>query len=172
VSLITLVDENDSVVGSADYDVIHKNGLLHRFVLVYIFDKNGKFFMQRRAMNKAHGGLLAESLCAHIREGEDYLQTAKRRMREELGLPSDNIELNEVTKLQVYTKEGDWKNNAFVKIYECIIDTVPIVNKSEVQEGFFSPLDEVRKKFITNPAAFVPGFNTTFEAYLHSKELM
>jgi isopentenyldiphosphate isomerase len=39
----------------------------------------------------------AESVCAHVRYGEDYVQAAKRRLREELGLAED-IELSEVTK--------------------------------------------------------------------------
>jgi isopentenyl-diphosphate delta-isomerase len=171
VPLISLVDENDSVVGSADYEVIHRNGLLHRFVLVYIFDKEGRLFLQRRSSNKAHGGLLAESLCAHVREGEDYVQTARRRMREELGLSSERIVLHEVTKLHVYTEEPDWKNNAFAKIYDCEIDASPIINKSEVKEGFFVPIESVKKRFQMNPTGFVPGFKTTFEAYLRSKQI-
>jgi isopentenyl-diphosphate Delta-isomerase len=168
---LSIVDEKDNVIGSAYYDEIHTNGLLHRLVLVYIFDKNGRFFLQKRAPTKPHsGGLLAESVAAHVRPDEDYLQAAKRRMREELGLDYDNDVHNfsEVTKIHLYTRDeqNNWRNNAFVKIYQCITSKEPSINKSEIQEGFFYDLSEIINRFRKSPESFVPGFKITFEAYL------
>src|SRR5919198_5946009 len=119
---LAVVDNRDEVIGHADYEKIHTGGLLHRFVLVYVFDETGMFFLQKRASTKPHGNLLAESICAHVRYGEDYVETAKRRMKEELGISENNVKVfSEVTKTRVYTEEHKWKNYAFVKIYDCII---------------------------------------------------
>jgi isopentenyl-diphosphate delta-isomerase len=167
MSLISIVDNSDRVIGTADYDRVHKNGLLHRMILVYIFDKDGRFLLQKRANEKPHGGLLGESLCAHVREGEDYIDTARRRMREELGLVVSNDDLHEVTKAHVYTEEKDWKNNTFAKIYECTTPVSPISpNPSETQEILFYPIEKVLRLFHESPSSFVPGFKDTFSEYL------
>lgn len=168
---LTLVDKHDSVIGQAEYEEIHRKGLLHRFVLVYVLNKSGKFFLQKRASTKPHGRLLAESVCAHVRYGEDYLQTAKRRLREELGIIKENKDLVEITKTHVVTSEDNWKNNAFVKIYECIVSEKPIINNAEIQEGFFYPMKKVIKLFKEQPESFVPGFKSTFHTYLQSKNI-
>jgi isopentenyl-diphosphate delta-isomerase len=171
MSSLVIVDNNDSVIGHADYESVHTNGLLHRFVLVYVFDKEGRFYLQKRAEVKPHGGLFAESLCAHVKGWEDYIDTAKRRMKEELGFSdSDWINLSELTKTRVSTEKNGWKNNAFVKIYECTVTHEPEINKSEVQDGHFYPLEKVIELFHWSPDSFVPGFKTTFETYLKVKK--
>jgi isopentenyl-diphosphate Delta-isomerase len=165
--LIAIVDKNDRVIGSADYERIHKNGLLHRVVLVYMFDEEGRFLLQKRAKTKPHGELLAESLCAHVRESEEYSDTARRRMEEELGIIIKNDDLREVIKAHVYTEEKDWKNNTFAKIYECKIPVSPgILNPLETQEVLFYPIEKVVRLFHTSPHLFVPGFKDTFREYL------
>lgn len=161
------------MIGAEGYDKIHSEGLLHRFVIVHIFDQNGRLFVQKRSTKKVHGGLYAESLCAHVRKGEDYLQAARRRMHEELSI-SSNIMLEEVAKIHVYTEEEHWKNNAYVKIFECKILEQPIINSSEIQEGFFTNIEDVVEQFRKSPESFVPGFKQTFREFLsrrHSKLL-
>ena len=164
---LVVVDENDRVVGSADYDKVHSNGLLHRFVLVYVFDKNGKLFLQKRANSKKHGKMWAESVCAHVREGEDYLKTAKRRLREELGLDE---KISKVCKIRVDTEESGWKNKSFVEIYKCTTSKEPKINPEEIQSGVFMYLQDVKEMFYRQPNSFVPGFKATFEAFLKSKD--
>jgi isopentenyldiphosphate isomerase len=166
---LAVVDESDNVITPADYEQVHTRGLLHRFVLVYVFDNNRMFFLQKRAAGKPHGRLLAESVCAHVRYGEDYFHAAKRRMGEELGLV-DGIELSEVTKTRVHTIDKNWTNNAFVKIYECITPYKPSINRNEIEEISFYPLELVKDMFDRNPTSFVPGFKETFDAYLHATE--
>ena len=168
---LALVNKRDKVIGKAEYEEIHSKGLLHRFVLVYVLDGRGKFFLQKRASTKPHGSLLAESVCAHVRYGEDYLHTAKRRLKEELSIVKKDRDLIEITKSHVYTSKDKWKNNAFVKIYECNISEKPVINKKEIQEGSFYHIEEVIKLFHEQPESFVPGFKTTFQLYLKGKNM-
>lgn len=110
----------------------------------------------------------------HVRYGEDYIETAKRRMKEELGISENNVKVfSEVTKTRVHTEEHNWKNYAFVKIYDCIISNKESlsINKSEIQEGVFYPVEEVKKLFYEQPDSFVPGFRETFTAYLKAKKI-
>lgn len=157
------------MIGAEGYDRIHRDGLLHRFVIVHIFDRNGKIFLQKRSTKKVHGGLYAESLCAHVREGEDYLQAARRRMKEELSLSSVNDVLKEVAKVHIYTEEEHWKNNAYVMIFECKTSEPPKINSSEIQEGFFTPIEDVVERYHKSPESFVPGFKQTFKEYIYRR---
>ncbi|MGI9011541.1 MAG: NUDIX domain-containing protein [Nitrososphaeraceae archaeon] len=100
---ITIVNELDKVIGFGDYNYIHKGGILHRFVSIFLLDNNKRILIQKRADSKYHGNLLSESASAHVRQNEDYLNAAQRKLKEELGL--ENIDLYEISKIKVDTKE-------------------------------------------------------------------
>src|SRR3954469_12588136 len=70
--------------------------------------------------------MFAESVCAHVRYGENYLVTAKRKIREEfVGGIDRSIELKEITKDRIYTKNKNWINKAFLKIYGYLTNEDP-----------------------------------------------
>lgn len=169
VPLLVIVDESDTPIGSADYDLIHTKGLLHRFASVFVIDKSGRLLLQKRARSKPHGGLFSESISAHVTDSEDYLQAASRRLKEELGL--DENGLREICKIHVNTEEAEknWRNNAFVKIYEYVISKRPTLNPLEVEMIEFLPLNQVIESLNYNPSSFVSGFKATFDAYLKNK---
>jgi isopentenyl-diphosphate Delta-isomerase len=172
MSRLAVVDEADHVVGEADYDQVHFNGLLHRFVSVFVLSNNNqkgqeRLLLQKRSNSKHHGGLLSESASAHVLLGEQYHQTAQRRLVKELGLTSGN--LREITKIRVNTYDEKWTNNAFVKIYEFITLQQPRINTDEIQDAFFLPLSKIRPIFDNNSELFVPGFIENFEAFLRCR---
>lgn len=85
--LVVLVDTFDRAVGEAPKLLAHQEGLLHRAVSVLIFNAAGQLLLQRRAEGKYHsGGLWSNACCTHPRVGEDPIDAATRRLREELGL--------------------------------------------------------------------------------------
>jgi isopentenyl-diphosphate delta-isomerase len=168
MSRLALVDEGDQVVGEADYHQVHSNGLLHRFVSVFVLNNNQKgqerLLLQKRSNSKYHGGLLSESVSAHVLFGEQYHQTAQRKLIQELGLTSGSM--REITKIHVNTYDENWRNNAFVKIYEFVTVQQPRINTHEIQDAFFLPLSKIRPIFDNNSELFVPGFMENFEAFL------
>lgn len=169
MQLLVIVDESDTPIGIADYDFIHTKGLLHRFASVFVIDESGRLLLQKRARSKPHGGLFSESVSAHVRNREDYFQAASRRLKEELGL--DENSLREICKIHVNTEKAkkNWINNAFVKIYECIIAKRPSVNPLEIEMIEFLPLNQMIESLNRNPTSFVLGFKATFDAYLKNK---
>ena len=46
--IIALVDENDNVIGGATRGEVHKKGLLHREVYIYIVNSKGQVLLQKR----------------------------------------------------------------------------------------------------------------------------
>lgn len=83
---VILVDESDTVIGYGSKLDVHRKGLLHRALSVFIYNDDGDLLLQRRAEGKYHaGGLWANSCCGHPLPGEKVEEAAMRRLQEELG---------------------------------------------------------------------------------------
>ena len=65
---------------------VHKLGLRHKAVSVFVFYQ-GQLLIQQRAMSKYHSpGLWANTCCTHPEWDEDDLACAHRRLQDELGM--------------------------------------------------------------------------------------
>ncbi|KUK79637.1 MAG: Isopentenyl-diphosphate Delta-isomerase [Microgenomates bacterium 39_7] len=97
---VILVDFNDSEVGTQDKIKAHRgDGQLHRAISVFLFNDEGKLLIQQRSEKKIVGaGLWANTACGNVRPGEGYLDCAKRRLKEELGI--GEVELTKIGKFQ------------------------------------------------------------------------
>jgi len=90
---IILVDENDKQIGVATKKETHEQGLMHRCFSILVFNNKNELLMQQRAKEKYHsGGLWANTCCSHPEPGEEILEAAKKRLKEEMGF---NCELQE-----------------------------------------------------------------------------
>ncbi len=91
---ITIVDENDVLVGYDTYDNAIANNLIRRASRVFVFNTNGELLIQKRSQLISKPGLLDQSAAGHVDEGEEYIDAAIRETREELGIT--NFKLAEV----------------------------------------------------------------------------
>lgn len=65
---------------------VHRKGLRHKAVSVFVMDKT-RVLIQQRALGKYHTpGLWANTCCTHPRWDENTADCAVRRLREELGI--------------------------------------------------------------------------------------
>jgi isopentenyl-diphosphate delta-isomerase len=95
---VILVDENDIQIGQAGKMEVHQKGLLHRAFSIFIFNSQGEMLLQQRVLDKYHsGGLWSNACCSHPAPGEEILQAANRRLKEELGIEAGLKKLTEVT---------------------------------------------------------------------------
>lgn len=86
VDRVILVDAQDRPVGAARKLEAHRWGLLHRAFSVIVINSQGQLLLQRRARVKYHSaGLWSNTCCSHPRPGEETLEAARRRLREEMG---------------------------------------------------------------------------------------
>ena len=91
--LVVLVDRHDTPIGVAPKLAAHRDGLLHRAVSVLLFDNAGRVLLQRRADGKYHSALLwSNTCCGHPRPNESSRDAACRRLREEMGIASCQLE--------------------------------------------------------------------------------
>lgn len=84
---LILVDEHDRRTGTAGKTLVHKEGLLHRAVSVFLVNSRGEWLLQQRHKDKYHsGGLWSNTCCSHPRHGEVVSTAARRRLKEEMGI--------------------------------------------------------------------------------------
>ena len=93
-----IVDENGDPTGeTVERSFAHTNGIRHRTAHVWLFRKeNGKvqILLQKRSDNKdSFPGCYDISSAGHIPAGVDYLPSALRELREELGLTAAEEDL-------------------------------------------------------------------------------
>ena len=83
---VIIVDEGDRETGTMEKIEAHRQGRLHRAFSVFVFNAQGDLLLQKRAETKYHcGGLWTNTCDGHPRPGEDTVEAARRRLREELG---------------------------------------------------------------------------------------
>ncbi len=89
--LLDLVNEDDEVVGEVWKSKANIDPkLIHREVLVYIFDDQKRMLMQQRSFNKkVYPGEWAETCAGHVMKGEKPEVAAVRELNEEMGLKID-----------------------------------------------------------------------------------
>lgn len=84
---VVLVNQFDEAIGTMEKMEAHQKAILHRAFSVFLFNEKGEMLLQRRSLQKYHsGGLWTNACCSHPNPGEDVLEAAVRRTKEELGI--------------------------------------------------------------------------------------
>lgn len=125
--LLDVVNEEDQIVDSVSRLEVHRAGLLHREVHVWMFGKDGNIIFQKRGLNRALAGLLDATVGGHVDSGEDYAQAALREAREETGIEILIEDLKHLKTIRYADiSENPWgiKNNFFraIYVYQNIVD--------------------------------------------------
>jgi len=119
--ILDLVDENDNVIDSKSRIEIHRLGLIHREIQVWMFDENKNIFFQKMGLHKRSAGLLDSTVAGHVNKGEEYLDAAVRETKEETGISvthSDLIFLKKFKELNdPHAMVGGTVNNFISRMY-------------------------------------------------------
>ena len=162
---IILVDESDNSIGEAEKLEAHKKGLLHRAFSIFVFNSKGELLLQKRNENKYHsGGLWSNTCCSHPRVGENTLDAAHRRLREEMGF---DCELKEVYSF-VYKSEfnNGLTENEFDHVFTGTCNDNPLPDKNEESEWKW-----VDKKWLAEDLKNNPGIYTYWLKECYGKVL-
>jgi isopentenyl-diphosphate delta-isomerase len=91
---ILIVDENDNLIGEEEKGKCHEgDGILHRAILVMVFNRKRELLLARRSKKKRlWPGFWDGTVASHVFKEENYEQASKRRLSQEIGLITDNIE--------------------------------------------------------------------------------
>jgi 16S rRNA (adenine1518-N6/adenine1519-N6)-dimethyltransferase len=154
-----VVDDEDRVIGQAPRSEVHGNNLLHRAVHLLIFNGNGDLYLQKRSPFKdRHPGVWDSSAAGHVDAGEDYDDTARRELQEELGVAAP---LERLLKLPASERTG----YEFIWLYRGRHDGPFRLAKTEIELGRFFPPALVSAWLEARPADFAPGFAECWTAF-------
>ena len=89
LEIFDVVDSSDHPIRTATRVEVHRENLIHRAVHIFVINKNGDLYLQKRSLQKdKNPGLWDSSVSGHLDAGEDYLTAATRELAEEIGIHS------------------------------------------------------------------------------------
>lgn len=154
-----IVDTTDCVVGEASRSLVHDRNLLHRAVHVFIQTRPEYWLLQKRSAQKDLEPMLWTSSCSgHVDKGEEYLESAIRECKEELGLVLARSEIEEVFRCSQCPETG----NEFVRIYQARASGKVIPCPEEIIETVELRLDEMEVELAREPQRYASSFRHLF----------
>lgn len=152
--IFDVVNENNEVIGQAARREVHAQKLLHRSIVVLVFNKKGELFLQKRSHWKDHNPLRWDSSVAgHLNAGENCSDAARRELQEELGI-TGAVELEEFGFMT--NRDNDFFE--FVQIYRVEYSGALRWPPAEIDCGAFFPLAQIDLWIKTRPQDF-SGFH-------------
>ncbi|KYH40376.1 MAG: NUDIX hydrolase [Candidatus Bathyarchaeota archaeon B63] len=151
------------MIGVASREECHSNpSLIHRSVYVFVLNRRGEVFIQRRSVEKdLYPGFYTASATGHVEYGEGYDEAAWRELMEELGIDAPLHRLGKVKSFSGAERE-------ISMIYFCRYDGPMRLERDEISEGLFMTLEEIKRSIETGERRFAYGFKVAFEEFLRA----
>ena len=155
--IFPIVNPEGEIIGSATRTKCHdQTFLLHPVVHLHIFNSKGELYLQKRVMTKKiQPGKWDTAVGGHVDYGENIHQALLRETREELGvtdfIPEFIMKYNFRSTIEA----------ELVYIYRCTYDGTFNPDPSEVDEGRFWTLNEIKNNI--EKGIFTPNFESEIE---------
>ncbi len=147
-------------MGLASRERVHREGLWHKSVNVYLFRSDGRLLLQRRSASKdICPGLWDLSVGEHLQPGETYEEAARRGLEEELGLSGLEIRLvgGVLTGCFDYPADG-MRDCELQQSFVTETDARITPAADEVAELALMDVAELRREFECRPERYTPWF--------------
>ena len=157
--LVAIVDRDNRAVGSCPRREMRARRLFHRATYVLVFNSRGELFLQKRTATKdiypSHYDVVAGGV---VLADEAYDAGVARELAEELGIAGVPLRGH----FDFYHEDGG--NRVWGRVYSCVWDGAVRLQKEEVADGAFLPVDEVLRRAETEP--FAPDGLAVLRRYL------
>ena len=156
-----VVDDNDDPIGTASRAKVHAENLIHRAVHVFVLNRNGDLWLQKRSRLKDMNPCLWDSsVSGHLDAGEDYHQAAVRELGEEIGITQSTDQLEKIASVKPSADTG-WEH-----IHLFLTSHTGAVNfpAAEIESMMPFPLSEIKAWIAASPDDFSPAFRMLFQA--------
>jgi isopentenyl-diphosphate delta-isomerase len=145
---LDVLDEDGNKTGKTKLrSKVHRDGDWHAATHIWILNSDKELLIQKRSLEKdTHPNYWDISAAGHISAGDEIEDSARREIKEELGLDIKPTELKHLyTYKQEYNSDGvNNKQLNYVYLLEKDIDTSKLVlQKSEVSEVKFIPYQKL-----------------------------
>lgn len=127
-------ENNEKKLGTLERGEIHKEGLWHREITVWVLNEKNEILLQRRSPLKKNGANKFSLTAGHIGSGEKEIVAALRELSEEIGV---KVEAKDLILLDIYKNEQE-NNNCFSYTY--LLKTNKKIEEMVMQEEEVSEL--------------------------------
>jgi isopentenyl-diphosphate Delta-isomerase len=160
IELFDIFDDAGRPIGQAPRAEVHRRGLWHRSVNVYLFRSDGRLLLQRRHPDKdVCPGMWDLSVGEHLQPGETYLEAARRGLREELGIDGvEPIAVGGVVAGCFELPEQGVRDCEFQQSFRVATDAAAVPAADEISELQLISLEELRWRFRSAPDQYTPWF--------------
>lgn len=157
--LFDVVDREDRVVEQLPRSVVHRRGLLHRAVHVFVRTSRDQLLVHLRSSQKdEYPSCWTSSASGHVAAGEDYDEAVHRELFEELGLQG---RLNRLMKFPGSPETA----NEFTVLYELQSDDVPRFDREEIERVEYHDPLELLDRVSRHPSEYSPPFRILLAWY-------
>lgn len=144
--LVEIVDQNNISIGAVTRAIMRQQNLIHRACFILVFNRQGKLFIQKRALGKdMYPGYWDLAAGGVVLVGETYLESAIRELHEELGI--SGVKLRHLFD-QYYE---DAHNRFWGRIYSCSSEGPFTLQAEEITQGRFIALADIHALHQTEP---------------------
>jgi 8-oxo-dGTP pyrophosphatase MutT (NUDIX family) len=146
VEILDIVDQNNTVIGSAPKDDIYDKKLLHRIVHVLVLHpKIPAIYLQKRSATKSFlPNYYCTSAGGHVRSGETHNIAAIRELKEEIGIT------NPIKEVDDFIFTGENGHQRLIKVFITTASGGFSFTDGEVSEGEFFSLSDTKKMIDKN----------------------
>lgn len=152
--LFDVVDEQDRVVGQAPRREVHARGWRHRAVHLLVVNAAGRVFLHKRSKTKdLFPSVWDSSAAGHVGAGEDYDESARRELEEELGCRPERPPAR-LFKIEAREETG-WE---FVWVYRVEAEGPFTLQVEEIECGDWFVPDAIDRWIAGRPEELAPAF--------------
>jgi 16S rRNA (adenine1518-N6/adenine1519-N6)-dimethyltransferase len=157
--IFDVCDAENRVIGQAPRSVVHRDHLLHRAVHVFVFNSREELLVQVRSATKDEFPLCyTSSASGHLSAGEDYLESAERELKEEIGLTAPLEFLGRFPA----SRDFAWEHTVLYRAYS---DCAPVPDPVEVTAILLFTIPDLLQHLQEQPTKFSPPFRKLVEWY-------
>lgn len=175
MELLDIVDENNNLTGKTEEkEIVHKKGLWHREVAIWIMNNKGEILTQKRASTKKQNPNKWGLTAGHIDAGESVESAMSREILEGLGVEIKDFSKIEIAKIQTKHNNSNTINNYFAYVFFAKVDydiKDYTIQKDELSELKYITLEELEEivKNKDNNYTFSDRDNTNIIEYLYKQ---
>lgn len=160
--LVILVDKNDNEIGVEEKIKAHKEAKLHRAFSIFVFNEKGEMLIHKRAACKYHSpNLWTNACCSHPRPNEPLEKTARKRLKEEMGIECDIEEI--FTFIYKAHFDNGLTEYELDHVFIGICNDIPNPNPNEVAEWKWISVEELINDVKKHPEIYTVWFKIVLE---------
>ena len=158
--MFDVVDESNHVIGQQPRGKVHAEGLRHRAVHVFVINKRGDIYLQKRShLKDVHPLVWDSSAAGHLDVGESYAACAVRELEEEIGIRVQETE--KLADIPATERTG----MEFVELHLARHDGPVHYAPDEIDCGTWFPPTVVDEWEKARPEDFASGFIECWQAW-------